>query len=361
MADIRPFVGDDASQVVHLHRIVFGGADGAASATLDSYRKYFTRVFLDRPSRDAALPSLVYQEKDGRIIGFLGVAARKMRMNGYPLRAAVSSHFMVDPAAHASLVAVRLVKAFLQGPQDLSIADEANDEARRLWEGLGGYTSLVHSLHWTRALRPAQFALSFVRQRRSLKPFALLAEPIARVADMLANRLPRSYFYQSTPALLADDLTDDTVPASLPKFAGDKTLRVEYDERTFRNLLELADAQSGGRVERVVIRNEREVVGWYVYRVDSAGVADVVQIVATPRAIDGVVEHLFHHAWRRGAVAVRGRLDPGLVQVLSDKYCVFHRRGPWMLVNSKRSDVVRAFERGDVFMSRLDGEWCLRF
>src|SRR5687768_7708917 len=200
MTDIRPFVADDALQVVHLHRTVFGNAEEAASTTLDSYRRYFTRVFLDKPSRDAALQSLVCQDKDGRIIGFLGVAVRKMRMNGCPLRAAVSSHFMVDPARHASLVAVRLVKAFLGGPQDLSIADEANDEARRLWEGLGGCTSLVHSLHWTRALRPARFALSFVRQRRSLKPFALLADPIARVADMLANRFPRSYFYQSTPA-----------------------------------------------------------------------------------------------------------------------------------------------------------------
>lgn len=307
------------------------------------------------------MPSLVYQERDGRIIGFLGVAARKMRMNGHPLRAAVSSHFMVDPATHACLVAVRLVKAFLEGPQDVSIADEANDEARRLWEGLGGYTSLVHSLHWTRALRPARFALSFVRQRRSLKPLALMAEPVARVADLIANRLPDSHFCQSTPALLADDLTDDTVLASLSKFAGATSLRMEYDERTFRWLLELADAQSGGRVEKVLVRNEHEVVGWYLYRVDSAGVADVVQLAATPRSIDGVVEHLFYHAWRRGAVAVTGRLDPRLAQVLSDKYCVFHRRGPWMLVNSKRPDVMRAFERGDVFMSRLDGEWCLRF
>jgi hypothetical protein len=360
MAEIRPFVDDDTSQVVHLHRTVFGKADRGASATLDSYRQYFKRVFLDSPSRDAALPSLVC-ERDGHIIGFLGVAARKMRMNGYPLRAAVSSHFMVDPAAQAGLVAVRLVKAFLEGPQDVSIADEANDDARRLWEGLGGCTSLVHSLHWTRALRPARFALSFLRQRPSLKPFALMAEPAARVADAIANRLPASFFYQSPPLLRSDDVSDDTVLASLPKFAGATSLRVEHDERTFRGLLELADAQRGGRVEKVVVRNERDAVGWYLYRVDSAKVADVVQIAAAPRSVDGVVEHLFQHAWQRGAVAVTGRLDPGLVQVLSDKYCVFHRRGPWMLVNSKRTDVVRAFERGDVSISRLDGEWCLRF
>ena len=30
-----------------------------------------------------------------------------------------------------------------------------------------------------------------------------------------------------------------------------------------------------------------------------------------------------------------------------------------MLVNAKRRELLRAFQNGDVFFSRFDGEWCL--
>ena len=115
MAEIRAFTDEDIPQVARLHRRVFP-RDDQGSAELDSYRDYFARVFFANPSRDAAIPSLVYQEADGRIVGFLGVAVRTMRMNGHRLRAAVSSQFIVDPGGRASLVAVRLAKTFLAGP-----------------------------------------------------------------------------------------------------------------------------------------------------------------------------------------------------------------------------------------------------
>ena len=74
-----------------------------------------------------------------------------------------------------------------------------------------------------------------------------------------------------------------------------------------------------------------------------------------------VLDHLFYHAWRQGAVAVTGRLDPRFMQALSDKYCLLHRRGPWVLVKANKPELVRAFETGTAWFSRLDGEWSLRF
>jgi hypothetical protein len=35
--------------------------------------------------------------------------------------------------------------------------------------------------------------------------------------------------------------------------------------------------------------------------------------------------------------------------------------GPWVLVHARDPEFVRAFEHGDAFFSRLEGEWCLRF
>jgi len=41
--------------------------------------------------------------------------------------------------------------------------------------------------------------------------------------------------------------------------------------------------------------------------------------------------------------------------------CGFGRDGPWVLIHSRRPEILPAVERGDAFLSRLDGEWWLSF
>jgi hypothetical protein len=41
--------------------------------------------------------------------------------------------------------------------------------------------------------------------------------------------------------------------------------------------------------------------------------------------------------------------------------CVFHCRGPWVLVHAKQPELVRCFQGEKAFFSRLDGEWALGF
>jgi hypothetical protein len=359
---IRPFAEKDIPQVARLHWTIFRPGGRAHSPALDAYHAYFTRVFLHNPTRDPQLSSLVYEEDGGRIVGFLGVVSRRMSMNGQPLRAAISSQFAVDPACRTGLVVARLARAFVDGPQDLSIADEANDVARRIWEGVGGTTSLLYSLHWLRPLRPARLALSFLRSRRPLAPVAWMAGPFARVVDGLATRIPPSHFHQAPPRVSAEDLDEETFLACRPGFAGEGSLRVEYDAPTYQWVLERAQQSSGGgHLEKIAIRSERTILGWYIYRLDQGGIADVLQIAAQPSSIHDVLDHLFWQTWRQGALAVTGRLDPRFVQAFSDTYCLVHRRGPWMLVTSKNPELLQPFLRGDAFISRLDGEWCLRF
>jgi hypothetical protein len=360
MGHIRAFVEADIPQVAALHKRVFRTTGCRAAA--GPYATYFSTVFLDHPSRDPALPSLVYEEDSGRITGFLGVVARRMSLDGRLLLAAISSQFVVDPNGRSALAAVQLARTFFEGPQDISISDEATDLSRKLWEGLGGTTALLQSIHWTRPLRPARLALSFLRNRTSFAPLAAVANPPSRILDALATRLPASHLFQSKPDEFADDLRAEIILAHLPEFAAG-SLRVEYDQRTFEWLLERARRRKGeGSLHTAVIRNkEATVIGWYLYALESDGSADVVQIVAKPSSIDRVLDHLFYRAWSQGAMAVTGRLEPRFLQALSDKYCLFHRRGPWMLVSSKRPEVVRAFQVGDAFFSRFDGEWCLGF
>lgn len=364
MGYVRPFGEADVSHVAHLHQAVFKTAGLADGAARDAYHAYFTDVFLRNPSHDPRLASLVYQEDDGRIAGFMGIVPRRVSMNRRQFQAAISSQFVVDPSSRVALVAVRLARAFLEGPQDLSISDEANDVSRRIWVGLGGTTSLLHSLHWTRPLRPVRFALSVMRQRRSLAIVAAAAAPVAPLIDAVATRLRHSHLYQSKPGVSAvDDLTEQTVLAYLPEFVQAGSLRMDYDEPTLRWVLKRARQRRPRDAFRAaVIRNEQRTIGWYVFQVDaSSRIADVLQIVADPRAIGDVLDHLFYRAAEQGAVAVTGRLEPRFLQALSDKYCILHRRGPWVLLSAKRAELLRSFESGEAVFSRLDGEWCLGY
>ena len=152
---IRPFTPDDIPEVVDLHKRVFPGN----SFSPGELEVHFRRLFFENPWYDADLPSLVYQEQGDKICGFYGVIPRRMRMKGRPIRAAVSSQFMVDPSVRNRLAAVELQSAFFAGPQDLSFTDGANEASRKIWEGLGGLTAFPYSVHWTRLLRPTRYFL----------------------------------------------------------------------------------------------------------------------------------------------------------------------------------------------------------
>lgn len=355
-ARVRPFVEADIPHVAAVHRAVFR----PAHAGLAAYHDYFTRVFLE--GRDERLSSLVFQETDGRIAGFLGVAPRSVVLNGRRYRAAVSSQFIVDPTAQVALVALRLARAYLDGPQDLSIADEANDISRKIWEGLGGTTARLLSMYWTRALRPARLGLSFVRARRHLAPLAAAAGPVAALADSLIVRVPGSQLRLSRPRSASEPIVATVALAHEAETCDPGTLRVEYDPSTLQALVDRVAARAPGtQVLNAVVRSGAAMLGWYVAHIDGDGVAEVAKIAAAPSAIEAVLDHLFYHAWRKGAVSVTGRVDPRFLQPLSDKYCLFHRRGPWVLIHARQPELVRALEAGATSVSRVDGEWSLRF
>lgn len=356
---IRPFVEADIPQVARVHRAAFRLGD---SPGLASYHDYLTRVFLENPAGEGPLPSLVYQEHDGRIVGFVGLVPRRVSIDGRHFRALVSSQFIVDPTSHVGLVALRLAKAYLEGPQDLSIADEANDVSRKIWEGLGGTTALLLSLYWTRPLRPARLALSCLRQRRGFAALAAAGGPLAIVADTLAARVPGSHFRQSEPSADAETLHGRTALAHAPEFCDPMSLRVDYDDRTFQWLLDrIVHGTPGGRPLNAVVKNGSKILGSYIAHLDRGGVADVAQLVASHSSIHEVLDHLFYHAWQQGAVSVTGRMDPRFMQALSDKYCLFHRRGPWVLIKANKPELRHAFQTGATSFSRFDGEWSLRF
>jgi hypothetical protein len=358
MAAIRRLVEGDIPAVVSLFERVYPQHRWASRTECEAY---FREIFFASPWRDLDLPSWI-AEQNGGIAGFAGVLPRPMTFRGRALRVAVGCQFMVDPGQRQSLLALQLAKSVLTGPQDLFVADGANDEARRLWLAAGGSVPLAYNLHWTRLLRPARHALSVLAKRAALVPLALAARPAAAVADAVAARLPRNRFHRQDPGV-ADEALD--APAMLPDLLSmlHGTVRPTYDARTFAWVLDQARRKTrhGPLRTRVVFDRSRRLIGWFAYYVRAGDVSEVIQLAALDGKFDHILQRLLADAWRHGAAALHGRLDRRYLAPLSNHRCWLLRDGTWTLTHSPHADLAAAIHQGNAHISRLEGEWWLRF
>ena len=203
--------------------------------------------------------------------------------------------------------------------------------------------------------------MSFFRQRRALALLAGAARPFTSAIDALVTRVPGSHFRQNHRGTGAEGVSAGTIAACAPEVHGRSTLRVEYDARTAKWLLDRARNRPG-RLLTHTMWDGRSITGWYICHLDTAGQAEAIQLSATPLSTGGLLDHLFspglapwsdcrqrtpRRALRAGAVGSGTRL--------------FHRRGPWMLINTNKPELLSSFHTGNSAFSRMDGEWSLRF
>jgi hypothetical protein len=359
MATIRIFVENDVPAVAALFARIYPKLRWSSQA---AYESYFREMLFSNPWYDPEVPSWVAEE-GGSIAGFYGVVPRRMLLRGRPIRVAMGCQFFVDPDKRHSLTALELVKACISGPQDLTFTDGAGEASGRMWPAVGGTALLLYSLHWIRPLRPARYVLSLLDERATLPPaLTFAARPLAALADALASRLRQNRFLREQTELTEDALDQTTMLAHLPDVLGGCALQPAYDARSLAWLLEqTARRTRHGKLRARAVRDRERLLGWYLYHVQAGGVSEVVQIAARNGSFDRVLLRLLADAWRHGAVAVRGRLEPRYVQELRQRHCWFRWDGPWTLAHSRRADVMTAIQQGDAFLSRLEGEWWLRF
>ena len=253
---IRPLVSEDLPQVTDLYRRVFGDSSPHSEAFLN-------RVFFEPPWRDESLPSLAYENESGRIIGCIGIMPRRMKFRGTDVRAAIGHHFMLEPSRKGTHAGVELARRFLRGPQNLSLV-EGDRNSSRIWEFLGGSVCLLYSLCWTRALRPAQSALSDLRRRGLGAAAALTLNPACRAFDV-ALHTQRAFRFEQ-PSAITDDLDAVTMLACLSTFASDRALQPVYDVPSLAWLVEtLGEKRHRGSLHKVAVRTHSgRPLGWYL-------------------------------------------------------------------------------------------------
>lgn len=354
MAGIRPLATGDIPAVAQLFSRVYPQSRWVSHGECEAY---FHQMFFANPWVDAAFPSWVAMD-GARAVGFIGVMPRPMRLRGKALQAAVVTQLMVEQGKPNGMVAAQLLRKALAGQQALTISDGANETSRKMWEALGGLTSTLYSLQWRRLLRPAQSALQRASSTHG-RAAALLATPVAVLADAYTAH----YRALRRPSgLIEEPLVASALLDGLERAARRVALSPSYTPASLEWLLEQARAKRRhGELQARVLREPGgAVAGWFLYYLNDT-MSKVLQIHANDGAEQAVLDHLFQHAWRRGAAAIEGRMEPRLARMLGQRHCLFHSTSAFALIHSRDAEILATLARGDAFFSRLEGEWWMRF
>lgn len=357
---VRVFVKSDVPQVVSLYWKFMSRRTGEAPPTLHTS---FTDLYFRNPMLDDHAPSFVY-EASGEVLGFFGITTRRMCLAGEVIRVGFAGNFVIHPKARGGVAAPALLGAYVSSNHDLLITDSANDISRHVFQRSDFKTIPALNIHWARPLQPAHFAVYAVSRSMSSKSssaFRFVAKPLCTVLDMMSRRIVGSGPVPKMPPLLAEDLNLETLLPCFAEYHRRYALWPQYSAELLRWLLEfMARNKSRGTLRGVQLRDEsRKIVGWYLYYVQPGGIGEVVQVYGRPDMFKAVLEHLFQHAREKGVIALHGVAEYCRISDFSDQGCFFTCRGGWTLAHSRRSELLNILERGEVFLSRLDGEWCL--
>jgi ribosomal protein S18 acetylase RimI-like enzyme len=358
---VRPLAELDIPQVADLYWSYMRRREGSAPPAV---RSFLRELYFTNPWIDGAMPSLVYEGKGGEIVGFLGTIVRKMSVCGQPIRVAYGGNFVVHPEARSHLAGPRLLGAYMAGNYDVWQTDSANDLSRKLLESLGFRTIPALNIHWGRPLRPSHYGV--YAMSRAMRPavsssFKFAAKIFCDAADNMAARVSFSPFHQTKSSLHGAELDLETLLHCLVEFREDYSLWPEYDVQSLKWLLSFMERRPArGVLRKVVLRDDNQkIVGWYIYYVKRGAVGEVVQIGGEQKLTKDILSHLFYDAWEQQLIALHGVVDMRRVPQFSDKGCFFTSRGGWTVSRSRQPEVLAILERGNAFLSRLDGEWCL--
>jgi hypothetical protein len=338
------------------------------AAPLPQLHSFFEQILFDNPWADSELPSLVYEDDQGEIVGLICSNPRRMLFDGRPVRMVCSAYLLTHPGTRNRALGALLMHALLAGSQELTITDGATDTVRRMWEGLGGQTAHLGCLSFVKVLRPWQLAGGQVLRGRSFEPLEAGLRPVLSALDWASARVARKVLVPPTPEGTAEQLTPTAMLEHLPDVTGSVRLRADYDRPYLEWLFDrVEDVTRWGPVQpRLVprgplwaelVRKDGRVQGWFVCQLRKGGFCRLLQLAATDHGADVVFDQLVYRARQRGAAGLYGRMEPHLVGPVSRNRCLLRFSPGRLLVHSREQEIMDAILSGDALLTRLDGEW----
>src|SRR5262249_38767483 len=216
---------------------------------------------------------------------------------------------------------------------------------------------------WVRILRPSRVVFNRLTRDLPFSGVARALSPLCNFSDAAAAKILPKFFPRLTSHCSEEELDTDTFLGCLPQFSMTRALQPVYDDYSLPWLLKHAEQMDYyGSLKKMLVRDQcGDVIGWYLYYLNPGRTSTVLQIAARKNTFNEILDHLFDHARRHGAAFIVGRLEPQYIQELSDKYCFFNRFGSWTLIHSNNPELLHVIQRGDAFLTGLEGEWCLLF
>ena len=360
MSIIRALTEQDLPVVANMLQRVLRHDRSPAPASLIDYMRSF---YLDAPGCDDDITSLVHVTDAGEVSGFIGGHVLPMAWNDRKLRAAICSSFMVAEGNRDPLAGARLMKAFMDGPQDLSFSETANHISTQMWTKLRGITLPQYSLDWIRIIRPCSFAVSMVAQR--FFP-ARLFNPLASAGDSLwRKRLrPGEARWTATAltgvapaALRIHEIGPDDFARLVEPLTAQFALRPHWPALALHSIL--ADAAEKPDWGRFVLASVTTAsggnVGAFAYHARKGGVGRVLQILARPGQAGAVIDCLIEHAAGCGVAALRGRTQPELLAAMLTRRTAF-LPATATIAHSRDAALLSAMAHGEAFLNGLAGE-----
>jgi hypothetical protein len=358
---VRPLAEADIPQVVDLYWSFMRRRKGTIPQALLSL---FHELFFVNPFSDKEMPSLVYEGPDGKVVGFLGRNVRRMSYCGQTIRVVFGGNLVVHPEFRSGLAAPRLVNTFMNGEHDLALTDSANNISKNILQRMGYTVIPALNIHWRRPLRPTHYAiygLSVATESLALSTLRVVAKPLCSIADRIAAKMTSSPFRHTKPRLEGSELDIETHLQCMADFRKGYSLWPEYNVSSLQWLLGFMESRPArGALRKVLLRDDaKKIVGWYIYYVKPGAIGEVAQIGGDDKLTKEILDHLFWDAFEHGVIGLHGVVDSRHTADFSDKGCFFTCRGGWTVASSRNPEIMKSLERGDAFLSRLDGEWCL--
>lgn len=352
---VRALREDDLPSVARLFQTILRKTHEPATPALEAY---LGSLFLKGPDHDPEITSHVHLRDDGGVNGFIGNLPLPMSVGGRTVRGALCGSLMVENHAEDPFAGARLMRAFLAGPQDISLTETANDISTAMWRKLGGTVLPDHSLEWLRVIRPAGFVAEMAAA--AFKPFRIL-KPLVRPVDALMRRREPGWSHLGTDAPagtpasadMDDGETVELLQALSRPFAARPLWRPESLARMVAE--SRRKANYGAMVRRKVTGRDGRPLGLFVYYGEPGRIGRVVQVLFQPGRAGAVLDSMLIHAAERGMVALRGRTLPALLEAMLGRRFVFLHASS-SIVHARDASLLEPFIAGKAFFNGFAGE-----